>query len=838
MNRRRWFRNRVFWGLVIFAVVMGLWEFRWKPQYRPYYENGVAQYQKGAYMQALVEFQRAYDIVPNATDVLLMLGWTNLKLHRFEEARGYFDRTLKIDSRIQEAEIGASFVALETGRGTLNLKILSGILAERPNDANIHILAAAALAQAGENLKAAEVYRSLFKSSSYGRSAEAQLRDLYGLGGTQEPLPEGLPPVSKPAQLRVTYRAADYSLWRMGPNGWDKFYVEGVNVIPAAPGLTAGTEAADIPAYTRWLDQAAQLKVNAVQVASLMPPAFYRAFARSGGDMGLMQQIWLDTPSDGDFYKRDFYETVRTEIREAVDALHGHGDVKKRGRRGGGLYAVDVSPKVVGLLLAADLDADMVSANNVKNPARRNYSGRYVSIVDGSPTEVWFAEMLDYLVKYESDEYGWQHPVAIANTPKMDFLSHPSEAVATGNDSASIDEAKLKLGPAFQAGLFAAYSVRPYYPDFMIREPRYVTARDSRGVNPVYGYIRDLRGHIPFPLFISDFGLPSSIGVSHLQPNGWNQGGLSEKQQADILVQVVRSIREAGCAGVSVFELIDEWYRPNWATRDFQNPLDRAALWLNELSPEARSGLAGFRPAKWKLFAGDAAAWSKERTLYDNQQEPGGAFDPARNLRKVQSAADEAFLYIRLQLQCAECPSGNNGRNTTTQRPAFAITLNTLPGEAGVQQLPFGGPTLAQGANFLLYLGSDGGRLLIASNYAPWQYAPKAGAPGGTELRPKHVFTPTLQAQGTFESIVVESEPVYARNGTYYPGQRYDRSPLRYGNGDPDAADYDSAAEWYINTKQNAILVRIPWGKLLVTDPSSLRAFYGFTSTLELRSKQ
>src|ERR1041384_8223099 len=161
MNRRFWFTNRVVVGVVVFLVLVGFWEFKWKPQYRPYYENGIALYQKGDYKQALTQFQRAYEIVPNATDVLLMLGWTNLKLNRFEEARYYFDRTLKIDSRVEEAQIGDSFVALETGRGKIDPDVIIGILKGRPRDANLQILAAAAISQAGDNLKAADIYRLL-----------------------------------------------------------------------------------------------------------------------------------------------------------------------------------------------------------------------------------------------------------------------------------------------------------------------------------------------------------------------------------------------------------------------------------------------------------------------------------------------------------------------------------------------------------------------------------------------------------------------------------------------------------------------------------------------------
>ncbi|MGH9521043.1 MAG: tetratricopeptide repeat protein, partial [Terriglobales bacterium] len=141
MRRRYWFTNRVVWGLLLFLVAVGFWEFHFKPQYRPFYEEGVKQYQAGNFPRAIDQFQRAYTIAPNSTDVLLMMGWSNLKLHRFEEARFYFERTLAIDPRVTEARIGDSFVVLETGRGTLDVQAMATVLKDRPNDANMQIIA-------------------------------------------------------------------------------------------------------------------------------------------------------------------------------------------------------------------------------------------------------------------------------------------------------------------------------------------------------------------------------------------------------------------------------------------------------------------------------------------------------------------------------------------------------------------------------------------------------------------------------------------------------------------------------------------------------------------------
>ncbi len=831
MKRRFWFTNRVIWGLLIFLAAVGVWEFKYKPQYRPYYEEGVKRYQAGDYLGSLQQFQRASDIAPNSTDVLLMLGWSNLKLHRFEVARYYFERTLQIDPRITEARIGYSFVVLETGRGSLDVSALSRVLADRPKDANIQIVAAGALVEQGQNQQAIQMYQALLASSDYHRAADTALRALYGLG-ENEPIPSGLPPINKPVQLQMRYRAGDNAIWRNTESGWQRFYIAGVNLVPATPGLTPGLAPNDPSYYAGWLQQVADLGANTVHVYSLLPPAFYRAYQKNYSGLGLLQQVAFDLPSDGDLFDQP-YEAAKAEIRYAIDAIHGHGDVPHRGRAGSGVYVADVSASVVGILLGGDLDPRTAITTNLRNPQRTSYAGKFVSVSGATPMEVWVAQMLDYAAQYESDTYAWQHPIAFANSPAFDALGHPSESPATHNDEITIDESKFRVSSNLGAGLFASYSVRPYYPDFLLRESRYVTATDRHGADPVAGYVRDLRARIALPLVIGDFGIPSAIGVAHMQQGGWNQGGISESEQASLNVRMAQAIRDAGCAGGSLFELTDEWYRANGMAADFSVPRDRAALWLNEMSPDSRFGLVGFHTGHWQLFAGDGSAWKGERTLYTNPA-PAGP-EPGSNLRSLQAAADEAFLYLRLNLSCIEC-RGKAGAKPG-DFPRFAVGMNTLPGRGGVQKLPFGNLRVLPGVNFLLYLGPDEGTLLVASSYNPFQIVAVPGAGSKTEFRRKKQFAASLQQDGSFEPMVLQiAEPVYGRDGIYYPAQRYSPSSLRRARENAGKSDTDSIAEWYADAQHNAIVVRIAWGKLLVTDPSSMQVFTGLGTAQEIRT--
>ncbi len=821
MKLKFWLTNRVLIGMTVFFVLVGFWEFKWKPQYRPYYENGVGQYQRGDYRRALDEFQTAYQIAPNSLDVIMMLGWANLKLHRYEEARFYFDRAIRIDPRTEEAQLGAAFVALETGRGKLETGVLKKVLGRRGGDPNVRIVAAGAMVQDGNNTEAAAIYRDLLNDRNYGQAAQVAFEDLYGLKGfPNDRVPDELPAVRRPSQTQVRYRATEGAMWQLGRSGWEKIYINGINLGPAAPGYYPAALPTDGALYATWVQQAAQLNANVLRTYTLLPPGFYRAFRHhvdQGGKLLLYQQVWVGRPPGDDLYDEKFIEQSRAEVRYVVDALHGHGNVPPKKARGNGLYVTDVSPQVGGILLGGEMGAAVTVHTNVINAGKNRYDGKYLAIANADPAEVWYVQLLDYLVSYETDTYGWQHPVALVDPPV--------------SDPALPTEAKMSVKPALYAGLFAAYAALPYYPETVMRNQQFLRARDSEGPNPVYGYLRDLRGRISYPLVVSALGVPSSIGIKRFQSTGWNQGGHSEEDQAKILTRLVRSAREAGCAGGLVFELMDEWYKDAWVKQGFKHSPERAPLWLNDMDPAERYGLTGYRTRNWKLFAGDASEWGQQQLYGTAPPKPAGdGFDPDRTIRSVQGATDEGYLYLRINLDCLDCAAGKHDGKPHWDKAAFAVALNTQPGRAGVRRLPFGGVSIASGANFLLYLGEPAqSRLLAADNYNPFDMVPDAELSGDLQAVYRRGFESFLKDGGSFVEMALNpNSRQFGQGSGVPPGQNYSFSVLRYGNGNPAAPDYNSLAEWYADVKNKALLVRIPWSKLLVVDPSSNLVLGGF----------
>ncbi len=136
---RSWARNRVVIGLALFLTAMTVWEFALKPQFRPMYEHGLVLYQRGRYEEALREFGRAYEVAPNEIEVIVMMGWSNLRLRRLEEAGFYFHRAERIDPRNLEAQVGSAYVTLARGKKPDRAKV-ERLARKHPGNADLQEL--------------------------------------------------------------------------------------------------------------------------------------------------------------------------------------------------------------------------------------------------------------------------------------------------------------------------------------------------------------------------------------------------------------------------------------------------------------------------------------------------------------------------------------------------------------------------------------------------------------------------------------------------------------------------------------------------------------------------
>jgi len=581
---------------------------------------------------------------------------------------------------------------------------------------------------------------------------------------------------------------------------WQKLFVVGANLGVALPGRYPTEFAAARADYARWLEQMGAAGINVVRAYTILPPEFYEAlaeynFEHSDRPVFLLQGIWAELPATNNLFEPDYSNGIKKEIRDAVDVVAGHAVLPARPGSAAGAYSADVSAFTLGFLFGREWEPEAVEATDSANPAATRYSGVIVNVPRGSPTEVWLAGMLDFLVQYEAVTYGTQHPVAFVNWLPLDPMFHPSEYAdrwrtrESDNDITSVDPRAIQTTPALRAGYFAAYHVYPYYPDFVFLDSAYRSFRDSRCEPDNYaGYLADLkRHHVGLPLLVAEFGVPSSRGNAHHNWLGMDHGGHNEVEQARLNLKMLSAIHDQGCAGGVVFAWLDEWFKHNWLVDEFAIPPDRIRRWHNVQNPEQCFGLVKFG-RELVTVDGETGDWTGRPIARGN----GDA-------RALWLAADEEYLYVRLDL----------ARTPDWPRQRIGLAIDTYDPHLGNRRLGPLGLDCANGVEFLVLLEDTAdAQVLVDSLYSAF-------------LDPRQPDRPRLRmvssSTGVFVSQrLVTNYPRSTTSGESVPIYVAEYGRLRYGR----SAD-NTLADWY--ARDGVIEVRLPWALLNVSDPSSFQ---------------
>ncbi len=857
----RIFRNRIvisFW--VIWAAAY-VWEFYVKPVSGPIYTEAVSEYKNQNYQRSLKLLRQAYLIDPNDAAILTLMGWNDLKLGHAPSAETYLERAHRLTPHVIDTIIGYAYTEIALQKYQAAASLIRLLRQKRVDTLDFHLASATLFRATGQNRNAAREFELALEQDKDNPEALKNLREIFNVTADVRLIRLDFKPLVRAKEL--TYRArveGEHFAWQVGGT-WKPVYLKGVNLTPSVPGFFPIDSATDPSLYADWLERISELGANTLRVYTILPAAFYRAFFQFNGKasatpLRLLQGISFGDPPRGDFFNRDYYQACLKQIRDTIDAIHGQGDIGPDHAYAGGLYPNDVSAWVTGFVIGQTWLPHVVTANNQLHPDVRSFRGVYIDVPSGSPTEIFLAQMINYAAEYEEATYNWQHPIAFHNWPTLDPMRHPAESTmleevsirrAMGervlmtsgpyddDDAVSLDPTHLRAREGFPAGFFAAYGVFPFYPDFINHEPRYREAQDEEGSNPFLGYLQDLKAyHRGMPLVITEYGIPTSLGIGHFSPAGFNEGGMTDRQQGELLARFTRNLYQAGAAGGTVFEWLDQWFRQTWLVRNFENPPERRVLWTNFMDPAQSYGLLAADSHRRSVHRlnGNPSEWGQSSPLYAELpgkkfQALGDGYDSARNLKALYAEADEGFLYLRLVVD--KLDNDNNGQ-AVWNYANYLIGFSTLPGRAGLTSLPFIAPIrFPMGMTYAIQLtGPESSRIWIASPYNPYRIVPVERVPSQTVLITKLGWKPKITGEGSFEPQVIEpNRRRFARDGRFFPPLRYDRGTLRYGSLDPQAPDYDPLAEWHANLRTNSIDLRIPWNLLNVTDPSSFKVLAG-----------
>ncbi len=578
---------------------------------------------------------------------------------------------------------------------------------------------------------------------------------------------------------------------------WEDVFIKGVNLGAALPGRYPSEFTAAREDYARWLRQMCEAGFNAVRVYTILPPEFYQALARHNFDYSrrpiyLFQGIWSPLPEDGNYFAEGFVRERKREIRRAVDLIHGRAIIRPRPGHASGTYNADVSGFTIGFLFGREWEPHSVMTNDSLHQGLDSYDGDFFSVPQGSPTEVWLAQMLDFLVRYETAEHQSQRPVSFVNWLPLDPMHHPTEFIEGehireyDNDLVEVDVVHIHTTPLNRAGFFAAYHAYPYYPDFVSQQQEYVDCESRFGKDNYAGYLRHLKAyHHGMALLIAEFGVPSSRGNSHYSPFGWSQGGHTEEEQAGWNIRQFQDIYDEGCAGGLVFAWLDEWFKHNWLVQDFEKPKERNRFWHNVQDPEQCYGLVKFGPEKVTVD-GDPSEWDGAPVLKGSGR-----------LRGLWLDADPGYLYCRIDL--AEPIEWDSA--------GLVIAIDSYDPKSGALRLGFLEADATHGVEFLVHFADTGrAEVLVSKPYEVfsnpyWEY------------RPEYRTRPDSTGLFVSERLLSNRQRV-SPDGRVFAEHVTGFGQLRYGR-----SDSVSLADWFVN--DSVLELRLPWGCLNVTDPSS-----------------
>jgi hypothetical protein len=763
---------------------------------------------------------------PPATAAILQAGWKAYHANAVEKALGEFKRASRLCPENAEAITGLGFANLRRGR-VIRADSLFRSAAERsPNNADAWEGRARARVRLGDTATAVEAGRRAMRLAPGNRD----LRELLDRVAPEWSRPTGTG-TDRPSTLQVVARTRGQHFEVATSAGWRPFYVRGVNLGVALPGKYPSEFPMDSAQYAGWLDTLAAMHANTVRVYTILPPAFYRALrgwnlSHPDQVLWLVHGVWAELPPKHDFNDRVWKAEFQSEMGRVVDVVHGSATVPIRPGHAGGRFDADVSRWVLAYIIGREWEPFAVKAFDAAHPIS-SFAGRYFQVSRAPAMDLWLVAQCDLMLRHEAEAYNSLRPIAYTNWPTLDPLHHPTEATTAEeaawrkrsgrrseahrleyeNDVVSLDPNLVRPTSSNPAGWFASYHAYPYYPDFMLLDSGYQRARSAEGSSSYFGYLESLVDyHDSIPTLIAEYGVPSSRGIAHLHPLGWNHGGHDERAMARIDARLTREIREAGAAGSILFAWMDEWFKKNWAVIDYEIPADNTRLWHNVMDAEQNYGIVGQYAGSERRtprLGGPPEPWRALPLLQQTATAAGWA------PRALRVGSNESYIFM-----AAELPGGRFPWDSLS----IQLAIDTYLPKVGQHRLPGSLTHSDIGFEFLIDLaGPVQGLLKVTPDYNrhDMRLDPATGDDFGRFAR-RPVITRNRE-DGRFDPLVIVSNRArYGRDGGFYPAKGYDRGRLRYG-----AESASTLADWFFDERAGLLELRIPWDLLNVTDPSS-----------------
>lgn len=600
---------------------------------------------------------------------------------------------------------------------------------------------------------------------------------------------------------------------------YQKFEIRGVDMGAGIPGHFATEYAITKEQYLRWFDYIKQMGANTIRVYTMLGTPFYEAVYEYNTDndnpLYIIHGLWLNDYvhfSHRDAYDDEILGALQRDGRTMVDIIWGNRNVNLGNESGTGSYRKNISPWVIGYILGVEWEDLTVAYTDHKYKGVKNsYQGKYMyTTEDASPFEAMLAQIGDSIIEYETKRYGVQRLIAFSNWPTTDPFEYNSSITEFFGKVAQVDVEHIKTSDRFISGTFASYHVYPYYPDYLSYETGISHRLDMNGkVNTYYSYLKMLVEYHSMPVIISEYGVPSSRGMTQRDKHtGRNQGGLSESEQADALVECYKDIKASNCAGSIVFSWQDEWFKRTWNTMHAIDLLN-TAYWSDYQTNEQYFGLLSFDPGQTESVCyvdGSIEEWEKIEPIYSKD-----------NL-KLSMMYDEKFIYFKVDSEQLK------------ETDYLYLPIDSTP-KSGAKYCENYDISFDRDIDFVILInGSDNSRVLVQARYELLRAAKGQSALGinpfimppekhSAEFKPINMLL-RLTALMDNNDVANMSLHEFVSLEETLP-EVYETGILIEGNANPYLQDYNSLADFCYG--ENCVEIKLPWQLLNFSNPNEMK---------------
>lgn len=586
--------------------------------------------------------------------------------------------------------------------------------------------------------------------------------------------------------------------------GWETFEIRGVDLATSVPDHFAMDFAPGYEDYTRWLELIGEMGANAVRVYTVLDADFYHALydynTTHDAPLYLLQGLQVsDSANYGaeDVYQRGFLDLLLENGVAAVDVIHGRRAILTGDVSGTGWYQWDVSPWTLGYLVGHEWDSGNIAYTNNSTTYAASYQGTYFETgPEASRFEAAMAQVMDRIVSYESSKYGQQRLASFINAPENDPFAYTQLYAARNLKYNQIDAENILPTQSLLSGYFASYRLQYFSEEFL----EYLTPEQRWELRPILdnldtsdlynGYLSLLSRYHTMPVLAADYGFSTARAETYE-----NEPALAEQEQGEALVRVWREATERQWAGVFISTWQDVWERRTWNTADAIYE-ERDPVWQDVQTEGQCYGLMEFWLWDDKRVCyvdGDPSEWGEADMVLETEQ---GA---------ISMKYDEKYLYFYVE-RAGYAPGTD----------ALYIPIDTNP-KLGSTYCENYDLAFERACDFVICIdGTDNSRVVVQERYD------RLWAMRADELARENPYDEIREADSpVFRAIELRVQrdglvPV----GQWLPAVTYETGLLRHGNGNPEAEEYDSLADYCYT--ENGVEIRIPWQLLNFSNPSEM----------------